>query len=129
MSDDQIRRAAIERYLDISHDGDARHELYHEDAVLEFPQSGERFEGQANFREWRDQYPQGVEFRVIRIVGHGPMWVAEVAVTYEDGTSYLGVSVLEFDGRKVRRERIYAGEPWEAPEWRARWRAASEALR
>ena len=35
------------------------HEIYHEDVVLEFPQSGERFEGVANFNEWRSKYPAG----------------------------------------------------------------------
>jgi hypothetical protein len=30
----------------------------------------------------------------------------------------------EFSSDKVSRETIYVGEPWEAPEWRARWRAA-----
>jgi hypothetical protein len=124
--EDQARRSAIERYLDLSVDSAARHQLYHDDAVLEFPQSGERFEGVASFREWRDDYPQGVEFRPIRIIGSGPLWVAELSVSYDDGSRMLGVSVLEFDGLKVRRERIYGGEPWEAPEWRAKWRAPTE---
>jgi hypothetical protein len=31
--------------------------MYDDDAVLEFPQSGERFEGVANIREWRSRYP------------------------------------------------------------------------
>lgn len=30
-------------------DQDISHEIYHDDAVLEFPQSQERFEGKANF--------------------------------------------------------------------------------
>src|SRR3712207_8856359 len=38
-------------------DEDIAHEIYHDHAVLEFPQSGERFEGVENFREWRRQYP------------------------------------------------------------------------
>jgi hypothetical protein len=38
-------------------DTDRAHEMYHDDAVLEFPQSGERFEGVANLREWRRRYP------------------------------------------------------------------------
>ena len=31
-------------------DVDRAHEMYHDDAVVEFPQSGERFEGLVNFR-------------------------------------------------------------------------------
>ena len=42
--------------------GDVEHsaELYHEDAVLEVPHSGERFEGRAGFTEWRSRYPAGL---------------------------------------------------------------------
>ncbi len=34
-------------------------EIYHDDAVLEFPQSGERFEGVATFTEWRRAVSSG----------------------------------------------------------------------
>ena len=53
----------------------------HDDAVLEFPQSGERFEGVDNFREWREQYPAQVEFRLRRITGSGDVWVGEVSIS------------------------------------------------
>ena len=72
--DDTVRRAAIERLLRFDADG-TDHDLYHDDAVLEFPQSGERFEGLDNFREWRDQYPAEVTMRVRRISGSGDVWV------------------------------------------------------
>jgi hypothetical protein len=51
--------------------------------VLEFPQSGERFEGVENFQEWRSNYPTNttVEFREIR--GRGDLWVVELSVTYD----------------------------------------------
>ena len=61
---DAARRAAILRQWERIDDPERSHELYHDDAVLEFPQSGERFEGVANFRAWREQYPVPVEFRV-----------------------------------------------------------------
>ena len=45
---------ALKRHWEYSgKDEDISHEIYHDDAVLEFPQSGERFEGVQNFREWR----------------------------------------------------------------------------
>lgn len=54
----------VERYFEYAgRDVDRAHEIYHEDAVLEFPQSGERFEGLANFREWRRRYPAKVSSR------------------------------------------------------------------
>ena len=45
-------------------DEDLAHEIYRDDAVLEFPQSGERFEGVQNFREWRRQFPAKLEFQL-----------------------------------------------------------------
>lgn len=123
--DDAERRALIERYLEYSGiDQDISHEIYHDDAVLEFPQSGERFEGVENFREWRRQYPADVEFELRELRGDGDLWVAEVSVRYDGGPPLLGITVLEFRENKIARETIYTAEPWEAPEWRSPWRAA-----
>jgi len=130
---DAARRAAIEQLWQTLADGDpsaaraAAVEIYHDDAVLEFPQSGERFEGRANFQAWREQYPVPVAFRLRRITGSGDVWVSEVSASYDGGPWLLGVGVLEFDGVRIRRERIYVAEPWDAPEWRAAWRAATPA--
>jgi hypothetical protein len=125
--DDLARRTAIERYFDRERDPASSHDMYHDDVVLEFPQSSERFEGVSNLRPWRDHYPQEVEFRVRRITGSGDVWVVEVSASYDGGPWKLGVGILEFDGPKVRRERIYTMEPWEPPDWRAPWRAARPA--
>jgi hypothetical protein len=119
------RRALIERSLSqVGGDQDIAHEMYRDDAVVEFPQSRERFEGLQNFREWRNQYPADVEFEIRNLRGGGDLWVAEVAIRYEGGPWQPGVSILEFRGDKVARETIYVTESWEAPEWRARWRSA-----
>jgi hypothetical protein len=119
------RRAQIKRYLDYSGvDPDISHEIYHDDAVLEFPQSGERFEGVDNFREWRRQYPAVVRFELRDLRGAEDLWIAEVSVSYDDAPPQFGVSILEFRGDKVARETIYGAPPWDAPEWRAQWRAA-----
>jgi hypothetical protein len=45
--DQDAALAALRHHLDAT-DTDVAHEIYHEDAVLEFPQSGERFEGVGN---------------------------------------------------------------------------------
>jgi hypothetical protein len=121
--DEKTARAAIDHYLSTA-DRIAAHEIYHEDAVLEFPQSGERFEGVANFREWRAAYPAKVEFAFDRLRGKDDVWVAESRVRYDGGRWNYGVSIMEFRGEKIAHETIYGGEPWEAPDWRARWRAA-----
>jgi hypothetical protein len=107
-----------------SGDPDLSHAMYHDDAVLEFPQSGERFEGVENLREWRSNYPASTKFEFREIRGAGDLWVAEVSISYDDGPWSFGVSILELRGDKIARESIYVTEPWEAPEWRAQWRSA-----
>jgi hypothetical protein len=121
--DQETALATVRHYL-YTTDRVVAHEIYHQDAVLEFPQSGERFEGVENFREWRVRYPAKVEFELIRLRGRDDFWVADVRGRYDEGPWGYGVTILEFRGDKVAREAIYGGEGWEAPEWRARWRAA-----
>jgi hypothetical protein len=108
-------------------DVDRAHEIYHHDAVLEFPQSGERFEGLTNFREWRRQYPADLRFRVRRMTAGENLVVVECSISYNGGPWQYGVQLLEFRGDKVARERIYLAEGWAAPEWRAPWRAGTPA--
>jgi SnoaL-like domain len=104
-------------------DKDASHEIYHDDAVLEFPQSQERFEGKANFIAWREIYPASVEFKVRRIRGRGDLWVGELSIRYDGGPWNYGCSILEFRGDKIAKETIYFNQGWEAPDWRTQWRA------
>ena len=114
MPDQSVVLDQVRRYWEYpGADVDRAQELYHDDAVLEFPQSGERFEGVTNFTEWRRRYPAEVRYRVRRITARGP-W-------------QFGVQLLEFRGDKVARERIYVMEGWEAPEWRAPWRSDTPA--
>ena len=117
-------RAALKHYFDHSaaREEDVAHEIYLDDAVLEFPQSGERFDGVANFKEWRRQYPATkVDFDVRRVRGAGDVWVVELHVRYDGGPQMYGVEILEFRWDKVARETIYVMDGFEAPEWRAAW--------
>jgi hypothetical protein len=100
------------------------HAMYTHDAVLEFPQSGERFEGVVNIREWRSRAPGSIAFDIGRIRGAGDFWVAEIQIRYDGGAPHHGVDLIEIDDDKIARETIYVGEPFEAPEWRAQWRVA-----
>ena len=76
---DGAKRAALVHQFEPGRDLDETHELYHDDAVLEFPQSGERFVGKASFLTWRKRYPAAVDYRLRRITGHGDLWVVELA--------------------------------------------------
>jgi ketosteroid isomerase-like protein len=131
MADEATVREIVKRYFEyVGADVDRADEIYHEDAVLEFPQSGERFEGVATFTEWRRQYPADADkmrFKLRRATVRVDLAVVELSATY-DGESWLqGVQLLEFRGDKVARERIYVIEAWEAPEWRAPWRSETPA--
>jgi hypothetical protein len=128
MPDRSVLLDKVRRYLEYpGADVDRADEIYHDDAVLEFPQSGERFEGVANFTEWRRRYPAEVRYRIRRITARDDLVVVELSVSYDGGPWQLGVQLLEFRDDKVARERIYVTEGWEAPEWRAPWRSDTPA--
>jgi hypothetical protein len=121
--DEATVRAMLEQHF-ASKDPDVSHEMYHPDAVLEFPQSGERFVGVENMRGWRSNYPASTKMELREVRGRDDLWVAELSISYDDGPWNFGVSILEFRGDKIAREAIYVTEGWEPPEWRAQWRSA-----
>jgi SnoaL-like domain len=118
-------RAMLEQHFEYARsDPDRAHAMYHDDAVLEFPQSGERFVGVENLREWRSRYPASTSFEFQEIRGRDDLWIAEVSVRYDEGPRNFGVSIIELRGERIARESIYYAERFEPPEWRAQWRAA-----
>jgi hypothetical protein len=122
--DDAAKIAALRRKWEYEgKDYDISHEIYHDDAILEFPQSQERFVGKVNFLTWRKQYPAALEFKIRRMRGSGDFWVVENSISYDGGPWNYTCSVLEFRDDKIARETIYIMQGWEAPEWRAAWRA------
>lgn len=132
MADEAGVRRVVERlFAFVGADIERAEEIYHEDAVLEFPQSGERFEGRATFTEWRSRYPVSADemrFRVLRTTVRADFAATELTASYDGGATWMfGVQLLDFTGEKVILERIYVAEGWEAPEWRAHWRSATRA--
>jgi hypothetical protein len=98
------------------------HEIYHDDAVLEFPQSGERFLGKANMEGFRAQYPASqIDFEPRELRGGGDVWIAEGRIRYDGGEPIHYVWVAQFRGELVERETIYFPEPFPAPDWRKPW--------
>jgi hypothetical protein len=94
--------------------GDVIHarDIYHDDAVLEFPQSGERFEGVETFSARRSQYPAEVTFRIGRTVVLEDFPVVELSGAYHGGPEIMRVQLLDYRGDKVIRERIYVTQSW-----------------
>ncbi len=101
-------------------------EIYHEDALLEFPQSGEKFRGKDSFTSWRSEYPARTEFELRAIRGEGDTWIVEGQIRYGDGDPMPFVDILHFRGELVDRETIYVTEPFPADESRARFAEQSE---
>ena len=128
MLDRAALREALQRHWDYSgKDEDVSHEIYHEDAVLEFPQSGERFEGVANFREWRRQYPTTLDFHIRRVTQRDDLVVVENLISYDSAPWMFTVHLLEMREDRVASERIYIMDGWDAPDWRAPWRSSTRA--
>jgi SnoaL-like domain len=95
-------------------------EIYADDAVLEWPQGGERIRGKANIIAFRSAYPARQDFQLHRTIGCQNLWVNEYTIRYDERPLRV-VGIMEFRDGKVVRERIYFGEPWEPPAWRAQW--------
>ena len=107
-------RQALERHWAASdaNDFETEHDIYRDDAVLEYPQSGERIRGRRNIQASRLAQPNSKRFTVRRIVGCGDLWVTEFILSYDGRPSYT-VSVMEFRDGKVARETQYFADPFE----------------
>lgn len=121
MTTDVERRRAIERHWAASEAGDVEveHRLYAEDAVLDYPQSGERFVGRSTIAAQRSGNPAHRHFTLRRVLGTASVWVSECVITY-DGAPSISVSIMEFDDGLVVHETQYFADPFEAPAARAR---------
>jgi len=119
---DQEIRAALDQHWAASdaNDFETEHRIYHEDAVLEYPQSVERTRGRYNIQHQRASQPNKKRFVIRRIIGSGDLWVTEFILTYDGKPSYT-VSIMEFRGDKVARETQYFADPFVAPASRAQW--------
>ncbi|MGA3141118.1 MAG: nuclear transport factor 2 family protein [Xanthobacteraceae bacterium] len=122
MNDEQTIRAALDRHWAASdaNDFETEHDIYRDDAVLEYPQSGERISSRRNIQASRMAQPNQKRFTVRRILGVGELWVSEFILTYDGKPSYT-VSIMEFKDNKVARETQYFGDPFEPGPSRAQW--------
>jgi len=121
MTDGEIR-AALDRHWVAAdtNDFEGEHRIYREDAVLEYPQSGERVSGRRNIQASRSAQPNKKRFTVRRILGAADLWISEFTITYDGQPSY-SVSIMEFKEGKVARETQYFGDAFEPGPSRAQW--------
>ena len=120
MDSDIRTRARVAEHWHASErgDSDAEHAIYGADAVLDYPQSGERFRGRGTIQRQRSGHPADRHFTIRRISGSGDLWVSECIITY-DGVASFSVSIMEFTGDDVTHESQYFGDAFEAASWRA----------
>ena len=115
-------REALNRHWAASdmNDFEVEHDIYRDDAILEYPQSGERISGRRNIQASRTAQPNAKRFTVRRILGTGNLWVTEFILTYDGQPSYT-VSIMEFLDGKVARETQYFGDPFAPGPSRTQW--------
>jgi len=120
--DEKAIRAALDRHWAASdaNDFDTEHQIYRDDAVLDYPQSGERIRGRQRIQLSRAAQPNQKRFTVRRIVGSGDLWVTEFILSYDGKPSYT-VSIMEFVDSKVAHETQYFADPFEPGPSRAQW--------
>ena len=112
-------RAAIQQHWSASESGnsDTEHAIYAAEAILDYPQSGERFSGRPAIAAQRGGHPADRHFTVVRITGGGELWVSECIITY-DGKPTYSISIMEFARGSVVHETQYFADPFGAPSWR-----------
>jgi hypothetical protein len=120
-------RARIEQHWQASERGDieAEHAIYADDAILDYPQSGERFRSRSRIQAQRGGHPAERHFSLRRILGHADLWVSECVITY-DGSPTYSVSIMQIADGFVTHETQYFAEPFPAAPDRA---ALAERMR
>jgi SnoaL-like domain len=113
-------RARIQEHWEASERGDVdtEHAIYADDAILDYPQSGERFRGRSRIQAQRGGHPAERHFAIRRILGGGDFWVSECVITY-DGVPTYSVSMMEIADESVTHETQYFADPFDASPGRA----------
>jgi ketosteroid isomerase-like protein len=122
MDNDPIREALNAHWrASALGDANAEHDIYADDAICDYPQSGERIIGRANLQALRSHHPgKPSGFDVLRILGDGDLWITEYVITYQGRPAYT-VSIMQFANGKVNHETQYFADPFDAPAWRDQW--------
>jgi ketosteroid isomerase-like protein len=125
-----IRQLIADHFAVAGKDEVAAAEIFADDAVIEWPQSGERIRGKRNIVAVHEAAPFSVSFDIRRTIGRGDVWVTECTIRYDGARPTKAVFIMEFGDGKVVRETDYFGEPFDPPEYRSSWvESMSEAER
>jgi hypothetical protein len=122
MKEEQLNEA-LNAHWHASAVGDIRaeHDIYDENVVCDYPQSGERIVGRNNLQALRSHHPGKTSgFNVKRMLGKGDLWITEYTINYQEQAVFT-ISIMEFNKDKVVHETQYFADPFEAPSWRSKW--------
>jgi ketosteroid isomerase-like protein len=126
-----------------THDWDRLGDYVTEDAIFEYPQSGERFRGLANIRATFENYPDmepGTSelqeviggttyaltptYMLVAVDGSGDRATAIIRIRYPDGSRWWAVNLYQVRGGRIARARTFFAPEFEPPDWRAPFREA-----
>lgn len=121
-NDEQILKALNAHWqASAAGDANAEHDIYDDDAICDYPQSGERIFGRKNLQALRSHHPgKPSGFKVKRMLGKGDLWITEYTIVYQEQRAFT-VSIMEFRNGKVVHETQYFADAFEAPAWRSQW--------
>lgn len=115
-------RAIVDRYNEraAARDLDGMAEILATDVVVEFPQSGEKFDRETFLLVHRN-FPGGLpKIEPLRTTGRDDFWVVEHRLDYGQGRPYTAVTMLELRDGKAVHMRVIFGEDFDPPEWRTK---------
>ncbi len=115
-------RRAVERLVEglNAKNVDVMDEVFHDDSIMSWPQSGEVILGRENRQAIYHAFPSLPTITPYRVVASGDLVVSEAVLDY-GSDQYQVVFIFECRDGKIARETAYWSKPFPAPEWRARW--------
>jgi hypothetical protein len=121
MDEQRARQLIADHFAVAGKDESAAAEIFADDAVIEWPQSGERIRGKPNIVALHNASPTAIDIDVGRTTGCGDLWVTEAIIRYDGARPTHAVFIMEFREDKVVRERDFFGEPFDPPAYRSEW--------
>jgi len=123
-SSKQNNKQVVERFWAAMRTNDFKSagEFLHDDYVLEWPQSGERIRGRANFVAVNENYPAHGrwEFTIQRMIAEGDEVVSDVEVTDSVITGRAITFSTVREGKIIHQAEFWP-DPFEPPGWRSEW--------
>jgi hypothetical protein len=119
--DEEANRQTVQNVIDAinKRDLDQFHTQFAAEAIMEYPQSGERIPGDANRRAVYAATPSLPTLKPRRIIATGDIVVAEL--DYHSSDDYMAVFMFRLREAKIIYQIAYWTQPIPAPDWRTQW--------